>query len=55
MQRRLHLLLVDRRGATAVEYGLIAAMICVATAGALSLLGVALRAISLAIEASLMS
>lgn len=55
MHSRLDLLLQDRRGATAVEYGLIAALICVAGVGALWLLGVALRAIFLAMEASLMS
>ena len=35
----LHRLLADQRGATAIEYGLIAALICVAAIGGISSLG----------------
>lgn len=39
IRRILHRLLADRRGATAIEYGLIAALIAVAAIGGISSLG----------------
>jgi pilus assembly protein Flp/PilA len=39
IQKTLRVLFADRRGATAVEYGLIAALIVIAMMGALSALG----------------
>lgn len=40
---RILALLTDRRGATAIEYGLIAALIAVAAIGAMSSLGTKLK------------
>ena len=37
--RRLHRFLADRRGATAIEYGLIAALIAVAAISSISIVG----------------
>ena len=39
IRRILHTLFVSQRGATAIEYGLIAALIALAMVGALSTLG----------------
>jgi pilus assembly protein Flp/PilA len=39
IQRNLRRLFADRRGATAIEYGLIAALIVIAMMGSLSALG----------------
>jgi pilus assembly protein Flp/PilA len=39
IQKTLRVLFADRRGATAIEYGLIAALIVIAMMGALSVLG----------------
>jgi pilus assembly protein Flp/PilA len=39
IRRTLHKLFADRRGATAIEYGLIAALIVIAMIGGLSALG----------------
>ena len=39
IRRTLHRLFADRRGATAIEYGLIVGLIAVAIVGALSALG----------------
>ncbi len=39
IRRKLHALFADRRGATAIEYGLICALIVVAMMGALGGLG----------------
>jgi pilus assembly protein Flp/PilA len=39
IRRTLRTLFADRRGATAIEYGLIAALIVIAMMGALAMLG----------------
>lgn len=39
IRQTLHRLLADRRGATAIEYGLIAALIVIAMMGGLAALG----------------
>ncbi len=39
IRKTLHRLLADQRGATAIEYGLIAALIAVAAIGGISALG----------------
>lgn len=45
MKRKLTIFLRDESGATAVEYGLIAALVSVAGIGALTLMGGSLRSI----------